>query len=701
MGALGIGAGCVALGGAGSLAINRAAEQKREAAEALLRGEGVLYVEMFSQLVERIFDQVTMVHDLVAAAHRKRVIGFGALYLGADEHLEKLAHEERSGIFQVATIGRDGQLVWSTVPGWQPVDLRDRAHFRVHAEGLRTPFISEPLQGRASSRLSVQLTKPILGPDGSFLGVSVVSIDPNVLSNDLGLAPVRPGSRVLLIRSDGLVLSANDARDLSARQQIDGGNLQHFMSRLTGVDLLYGSRTGTHLIVAWKQVPGWPAVLAHSVPRGLASEIAEPDIANYRQALTGGLAAYLGFGAAALMWDAGRAARRDARDAELSRKEIIEMLSALPGAAYRVSLPDQGEPAWQEAQLAVAAISSRTRGGTEAANPFETLTDSEGAGLRADFLRQIRETGEAVVEYNGFRPDQTLIRIREHARILPGNRLHERLIIGQLTDITSEENLKAKARAAAQLANLGEMATGLAHEINQPAAAIALAADIAALELERLPGEPPKTLRRGLEDIAEQAARLRDVIKHFRDFSKPDTDVRPLQAMRLDEVISGARRIADGILASSGVTLRVYLPDHPLIVLARRVPLEQVLVNVLINARDALLHQPRIARVIDLSAAADEGLGTVAISIRDYGTGFAPDILPHIFEPFFTTKSSDKGTGLGLSIAHTTMQGLGGSISARNHPAGGAEFCMVLLAGDDPRVVQIESETSGSRVKLA
>lgn len=701
LGSLGIGAGFVALGGAGTLAITRATEERQAEKEAVLRGEGVLYVEMFSQLLERSLDHVTMVHELAAASHRKRVLHPGGQYPTADEHLAQLAREERAGIFQIATIDRDGQLVWSTVPGWRAVDLRDREHFKVHAEGLRTPFISEPLRGRASLRHSLQLTRPILGPDDSFLGVSVVSLDPNGLSNDLGLAPMRPDSRVLLIRSDGLVLSANDARGLSPGQRVGEGNLHRFMAQLTGVDLVFGSRTGAQRIVAWKQVPGWPAVLVHSAPRSIARERAELDVAGYWKTLTGGLAAYLGLGAAALTWDAARTARRHARDAELARKETSEMLRALPGAAYRVSLPEEGEPAWHEAQLAVAAITGRTYSETDARNPFDTLTDSEGLALRADFLRQIIASGEAVVEYNGFRPDKTLIRIREHARILPGNEIHERLIIGQLTDITAEQNLRAKAHAAAQMANLGEMATGLAHEINQPAAAIALAADIAVLELERLPGGPPETLRRGLEDIAEQAARLREVIKHFRDFSKPDTDALPLQSMRLEEVIAGARRIADGILAGAGVTLRVYLPDHPLIVRARRVPLEQVLVNVLINARDALLHQPRIARVVDLSAAADEGQGTVSIRIRDYGTGLAPEILPRIFEPFFTTKSFDKGTGLGLSIAHTTMQGLGGSISARNHPAGGAEFCMVLLAGDDPRVVQTESETSGSRVNPA
>lgn len=700
-GALGIAAGFGALGGAGTLAITRAGKQAQAAEEAILRGEGVLFVEMFGQLVERILDQVTTVHDLASASYRKHVLALGDRPSIADEHLVRLAREERSGIFQIATIGRDGQLAWSTVPDWQAVDLRDREHFKVHAEGLRTPFISEPLRGRASLRLSLQLTRPILGPDGSFLGVSVVSLDPNILSNDLGLSPMRSGSRVLLIRSDGLVLSANDTRDLTVGQRVGEGNLHRFMARLTGVDLMYGSRTGTRRIVSWKQVPGWPAVLVHSVPRSLARESAEVDVAGYWKTLAAGLTAYLGLGAAGLMWDAGRASRRDAREAELARQETSEMLAALPGAAYRVSLPDQGEPAWHEARVAVAAICGHAHSEKDARNPFEALTDSEGLALRADFLRKIQATGEAVVEYNGFRPDQTLLRIREQARILPGNRIHERLIIGQLTDITSERNLKAKVHAAAQMTNLGEMATGLAHEINQPAAAIALAADIAVLELERLPGEPPKALRRGLEDIAEQAARLRDVIKHFREFSKPDSDAQPIQSIRLDEVIAGARRIADGILAGSGVTLRVHLPDQPLIVRARRVPLEQVLVNLLINARDALLDQPRIARAVDLSAAADEGLGTVSIRIRDYGTGIAPEVLPHIFEPFFTTKSSEKGTGLGLSIAHTTMQGLGGSIAARNHPAGGAEFCMVLLADYDPRVVRFELETSASRENRA
>jgi signal transduction histidine kinase len=680
---MGLTAGLAVLGGAGSLGIARMTRREEAAHEVVLRGAGVLYVEMFGQLIERVFDQVTMVHELAAVLRRNSLhqsSGRDEMDPVAATHLTQIAHEERAGIFQIAIIDHDGQLAWSTIPNWPASDLSDREHFRVHAAGQLTPFISAPLRGRASLRTSIQLTRPILGRDGTFLGVAVVSIDPNALSNNLNLAPMEPGSTVLLARSDGLIIASNDMRDLLKGQRLGEGNRHRFMSEFSGTDFVFGSRTGTRRIVAWRQIPGWPAVVIHAVPRGLARQRAELVTKGYQSALIGGLAACLSLGAAAMVWNSGRVSRREAREAEMARQDSNEMLSALPGAAYRVSFPPEAEPNWAEANAAVAQMMGHDGLEPGSANPFEALMNSEGLAQRANLLRGIMANGEAVIEYNGLRRDRRLIRIREHARLLPKTRLHGRVIVGLMTDVTAERNLEARALTAARMINLGEMATGLAHEINQPATAIALAADVAAMELNQLPGEAPEALHRGLEDIAEQASRLRDVIAHFRAFSQPAREAQPLGVVSLQAAIQGARRIVDGVLAGSGVNVRSNLPVEPLLVRARQVPLEQVIVNVLINARDALLHQPEIARVVELSAKADQISNTVNLRIRDYGTGIPDDVLPHIFESFFTTKSPEKGTGIGLSLALATMQSFGGSIAARNHPEGGAEFSMVLLA---------------------
>ena len=151
-----------ALGALGVFLIE--AHRQRTLAEALLQQERLAIggVRTVAQLVERTLDLTRTVHAVASLARNYPLNGQAQNAPPMEAILVELAREERASILQIAMIDSGGQLVFSTVPGWQPMDLSDREHFRVHRDGLREPFISTPLVGRASNRWSVQVTRAIL-----------------------------------------------------------------------------------------------------------------------------------------------------------------------------------------------------------------------------------------------------------------------------------------------------------------------------------------------------------------------------------------------------------------------------------------------------------------------------------------------------------------------------------------------------------
>nr|WP_249731978.1 ATP-binding protein [Roseococcus sp. SDR] len=214
------------------------------------------------------------------------------------------------------------------------------------------------------------------------------------------------------------------------------------------------------------------------------------------------------------------------------------------------------------------------------------------------------------------------------------------------------------------------MAAGVAHELNQPCAAITLAADLAALELGRGDAAHLASAGRRLDEIARQALRMRSVIDHFRLFARVDPGGET--AVDWAEAVAGALSIAGGTMAASDVRIETDLPPGLPPVRGSLVGLEQVLVNLLINARDAMEEVPGEERLVRISAAVKPDGAAVVLRLRDHGMGLPRAALERSFEPFFTTKPVGKGTGLGLSIAHGTITGFGGTITLRNHPEGGA-----------------------------
>ena len=229
---------------------------------------------------------------------------------------------------------------------------------------------------------------------------------------------------------------------------------------------------------------------------------------------------------------------------------------------------------------------------------------------------------------------------------------------------------------AGKLAALGQLASGVSHELSQPLTAIRTYADNARVLLERNHGDEAAGNLATISELVERTARI---IDHLRVFARKT----PLQAGPVP-VAATVRRAVDllrDIGRLDGIELDMRLPDESPVAVAEPVRLEQVLLNLLQNAADALDGAERRR----ISVRVEEDADGIALRVADSGPGIAEENLPHVFEPFFTTKEVGKGTGLGLSISYGIAEALGGSLRAANSPDGGAEFTLRLrCAAPDP-----------------
>lgn len=224
---------------------------------------------------------------------------------------------------------------------------------------------------------------------------------------------------------------------------------------------------------------------------------------------------------------------------------------------------------------------------------------------------------------------------------------------------------------AGKLAALGQMSAALSHEFNQPLAAVKSYADNAIQFLAR--GREEET-RENIRRISAMADRMASISKHLRNFARrPQEKVRPVE---LVPVMQDALAILQGRLEAGRVDVRLDLPDEPAWVIGGHVRLQQVIVNLLNNALDAMEDQEGPVIEVELSRVGDRW----SLKIRDHGPGIDEETIGKIFDPFFTTKTPGRGLGLGLSISYNIIRDFGGRLLAQNHEKNGAVFSLELQA---------------------
>lgn len=237
-----------------------------------------------------------------------------------------------------------------------------------------------------------------------------------------------------------------------------------------------------------------------------------------------------------------------------------------------------------------------------------------------------------------------------------------RTVLALARDVTDEQALRERVTHAEKMVALGQLVSGVAHEINNPLAGITALAEALAVE------ERDEGTERILDTIRREAGRAARIVQDLLLFSRQRPLVR--RDVDLNEVV---REVID-VAAPDEVTWALDLDPALPRVGADLDQVVQVVRNLVRNGAQAMAGQPSPIGQIRTWADAD----TVCCEVLDRGPGIAPDVLGRIFEPFFTTKAAGEGTGLGLSISHGIVRAHGGEIRAQNHPDGGARFWFEL-----------------------
>jgi len=256
----------------------------------------------------------------------------------------------------------------------------------------------------------------------------------------------------------------------------------------------------------------------------------------------------------------------------------------------------------------------------------------------------------------------------------------QRLFTGFIRDLTERQEAEARLQElqaelvhVSRLTAMGEMASALAHELNQPLSAIANYMKGSRRLLEDSTDERATVLREAMDKAAEQAVRAGQVIRRLRDFvSRGESERRVEDVKKLVEEASALALVG---AKDTGVRVRFDLDPRTTFVLADKVQIQQVLLNLMRNAIEAMEGSQRRELVLATAPAAND---MVEISVTDTGPGIAPEVGAQLFQPFVTTKR--QGMGVGLSISRTIVEAHGGTIAPHPNPEGGTVFSFTLPA---------------------
>lgn len=237
------------------------------------------------------------------------------------------------------------------------------------------------------------------------------------------------------------------------------------------------------------------------------------------------------------------------------------------------------------------------------------------------------------------------------------------------------EELQSELAQVSRLTAMGEMASALAHELNQPLAAISNYVKGCRRLLDQADPAALPRVNEALDKASEQAIRAGQIIRRLRDFVSRGETERRLEAV--PRLIDEAAALALVGGRENGITIRYDVRPNIPPVLVDRVQIQQVLVNLFLNAFDAMLEAPR--RELSISALQISD-GMIEIDVADTGPGIAEDVADRLFQPFVTTKHT--GMGVGLSISRTIIESHGGKLWVERNAEGGATFRLTLPAAD-------------------
>lgn len=580
---------------------------------------------------------------------------------------------------EIAILDTDGVIVRSSLPGsigarpFAEADLKRASTRRdLVIFGAITPgrtFGDLPKDAQRSQRYL--LPALIAAPHGGFIAAAV---NPDYFSQVYTPAAGNDYSITLLSLSAVVVASSTGSplatgTSLAGTPPFNGAVLNQQSGRI-------GESGDVPDLTYFRTTPLFPFVTLVSVPRA-----AVLDEWRFQTILLASLLTLVMFGGVVLF------RQIDLRQRQQRLLEEAERAGRMSGLLSAIVDSPSSLTAIVTPNLDIVRANDSFRvtldGATGNLAPFLKRPDVSGGERMLEFVAQpTREADDFDLTLSRGNGVFSILRFRLTWHVLPD--IGECLVlVGQ--DETRRRTTEMALAQSAKLITLGEMATGMAHELNQPLNVIKMAAQITQLELDEATAAggagaalPVDDLRRGLQQIATQVDRAASIIAHMRIFGRAPAG----EAQRIDavQVCRDAVGLVGEQLRSSGIAIMVEDPGEELPVRVHRILIEQVIVNLAMNARDAILGDGRAAGTVRVrpQRAAD---GKVAILVSDDGPGVPAPLRNRLFVPFFTTKPVGKGVGLGLAISFGIVRDSGGSLSLTDDGPG-ATFRIELPPGD-------------------
>jgi C4-dicarboxylate-specific signal transduction histidine kinase len=626
---------------------------------------------LFQKHIDRIFKNL----DLLSQAA-------GNAYLNLRHNPELLRAElaklnkRESFSLQLSVVRTDGIFVASSVSAKGGVDLRDREHIKAHfAEGGPSLFVSKPLVGRVSKRRSINVTRRFFDGQGKWAGITVVSFDLTKLSSFFEKAEIGNRGIITLLRLDGTLLArstvietAIGANFSKARPFVDfvaRGVTEGEISTISPVDgqerLIQFSRVGNFpllvlvgisqeesishlrptvwLASGWMILLGFLLVSSGLILKKFISNQVEAERAQMlaiKSEQTANLlqSAFLSTGVSVLIFDS-------EREINFANETVIKLLKV--------------KPASQASQLSWLLGEFEPAPGQEVRHTTSRI-QCEGGGHRSYIWT-----------------------------IAPADWVSQNSYIAIGFDRTEIEESESALYQKARLATLGEMSTGLAHEMAQPLTVVNFAASMIARATH---GE--SKVKESVDLLQTAVERIKGTIDRMKIFARRDASAE-FSVFDVNDAVNSVLVLTKNELALSNINLSAECNGDQLLVDGDEILFGQVLLNIILNARDAIVEKSlsdlNSERGIRINCGRDAS--HVVIRIADSGTGVSDELRDRIFEPFFTTK--EKGTGLGLALSYGIITDMDGTMKVLSSVIG-AEFEIRLPEHCPPQLLQTLAE---------
>jgi PAS domain S-box-containing protein len=318
---------------------------------------------------------------------------------------------------------------------------------------------------------------------------------------------------------------------------------------------------------------------------------------------------------------------------------------------------------------------------------LSTISKDEKEALKAikvdELIRKVSEKEQVLTSEATHNGKWYSIRL---SRWLPEGEWKQ-LYVVSIRDITEQKMQEMEITLTQRLASIGELASGVAHEINNPLTTI-----IGYAELQLEQGNLPDEVRGDLMKIYNAGLRARDITHKLLSFSRGMSEHTEPKVIDLQAVVDQALELIASQLAVVGIKLEREYEERMPAVVANQAVIQQIVLNLVLNSKDAIELSGKGSRVTVRLHRVDEK--HIAIEVEDDGPGIPPDTLGRIFDPFFTTKPVGRGTGLGLSIVHKYVKEMGGKINVWSEEGKGTKFEVILPIAHEHAATQNEKEES-------